>query len=87
MADITMCSGKNCSMKNRCFRYTATADKYRQSYFATPPINNGKCHYFWDNPQMTSKEIKENEFLTQSGVKSYIKKVKNFLHQKGFYDE
>lgn len=63
MADITMCFGGGCPMKEQCYRYTAKPDKYRQSYFVGLPylqlfFNNGEiidnedptqCQKFWDN--------------------------------------
>lgn len=49
MPDITMCKGDDCPKKNSCYRYTAKASEYRQSFFTDSPIKNGKCEYFWDN--------------------------------------
>lgn len=50
MADITMCTGKDCPMAKDCHRYTATPNNIRQSYFGKPPINsNKKCDYYWNN--------------------------------------
>ena len=49
MADITMCSGQGCDKKEQCYRYTAKADEFWQSYFTTPPIKDGECEYFWKN--------------------------------------
>ena len=46
MADITKCSGANCDLKDSCYRYTASEDLY-QSYFVTPPIQDGKCDFYW----------------------------------------
>jgi len=48
MADITMCSGKNCPLAETCYRYNATPSKFWQSYFTEPPIKNGKCEYYWE---------------------------------------
>lgn len=48
--DITMCSGKGCDFKERCFRYTAKPSE-RQTYFATPPLKEGKCDFFWGEVQ------------------------------------
>ena len=48
MADITKCTGENCPLKDRCYRFTAKADEYRQAYFGAPPIKEGKCEYFWE---------------------------------------
>ena len=64
MSDITMCRGKNnlgeCRKENFCYRFTATPDKYAQSYFVTAPFKFTKnlefpydtvtdCTYFWSN--------------------------------------
>lgn len=37
MPDIAMCPGKDCPLKETCFRHTAKPSAYRQSYFVTPP--------------------------------------------------
>lgn len=47
MADITMCDGKGCELKNTCYRFKAKANKYRQAYFAETPIKNNKCDQYW----------------------------------------
>lgn len=57
MADITMCGGKECPMKENCYRFTATPNEFRQSYFMIAPvilhITDGEhwhsCHNFWNN--------------------------------------
>jgi len=49
MADITMCSGEVCDLKDKCYRFTAPKSKFRQSYFCEPPIKDGKCDIYWDN--------------------------------------
>ena len=46
--DTTMCKGTNCHLKEQCYRFTANRSML-QSYFATPPIKDGKCSHFWDN--------------------------------------
>lgn len=55
MADITMCTGEECDRKDRCYRYTAPVNKYRQSYFNYPPIvkkmDGYSCEYFWNNEE------------------------------------
>lgn len=48
VTDITKCTGENCPFKDRCYRFTAKADEYRQAYFGEPPIKEGKCKYFWE---------------------------------------
>ena len=46
MPDITMCSGKNCPIREDCYRYTAK-ESYYQSYFMIPPYDMtiGSCEY------------------------------------------
>jgi hypothetical protein len=51
MSDITKCSGKECPHKETCYRFTATANKYRQSMFVNPPLQKDgesvKCNSYW----------------------------------------
>mgnify|MGYP003659851959 CR=1 len=47
MADITMCDGKGCELKETCYRYKAKPNEYMQSFFKEPPIENGECKYHW----------------------------------------
>jgi hypothetical protein len=47
MADIAMCQGDECPVKENCWRYMAPSDRF-QSYFATPPYTEEGCEYFWD---------------------------------------
>lgn len=47
-----MCKGEGCPKKNLCFRYTAEASPFRQSYFASTPVyedENGelKCDFYY----------------------------------------
>lgn len=49
MADITMCRGTKCPKKDTCFRYTATPDSQRQSYFIEAPygkVIGWDCMYY-----------------------------------------
>ena len=48
MPDITMCEGKECPIKETCYRHTADPNPYRQSYFMEIPYNlkEGKCDHF-----------------------------------------
>ena len=48
MADITMCEGKGCEIKDTCYRYKAKPNKHRQSYFMEPPIKDSVCEYYWN---------------------------------------
>ena len=45
MPDITMCRGGDCPHKEYCYRFTATANEFRQSYFTTPPYEGDGCGY------------------------------------------
>lgn len=47
MADITLCKGNNCPMKEQCKRYTSPHNPKYQSYFTESPIKDGKCDMFW----------------------------------------
>ena len=52
MADITMCEGEKCKLKEKCHRFTAKADGFRQSYFMNTPLNlDGSCNHFWNNKE------------------------------------
>ena len=46
MADITMCEGTDCPLKETCCRYKAEPTEHWQSYFVKPPFKNGKCDYY-----------------------------------------
>jgi hypothetical protein len=60
MADITMCSGDNCKIKDSCYRYTAKRS-FWQSMFKTPPLKeDGTCEMFWgDNADYIYGQLKE----------------------------
>ena len=47
MADISMCEGNGCEVKNTCYRFTAKPSEY-QSYFTPTPIENEGCEYYWN---------------------------------------
>lgn len=60
MTDITKCEGTNCPVKESCYRYTAKADIFRQSYFTEPPIKDGKCEMYWgENSQRIWDYLKD----------------------------
>lgn len=63
MADITMCSGRGCKQRNSCYRFTATACEFRQSYFAQVPMEkNGVCDYFWFTPYSGLTSSSDDDF-------------------------
>jgi hypothetical protein len=64
MPDITMCKGQVggiiCPYKDKCYRYTAEPNKYRQSFFVELPIKDAKCDYYWgDNAESIWNQLKE----------------------------
>ena len=63
MADITMCSGKDCPLKESCYRFTATPSEFRQSYFFQPPVIKGEeisCEMYWgDQANAIWKQLKD----------------------------
>ena len=48
MADITMCLGKGCQVRETCYRYTAPVDQYMQSVYTETPKTR-PCPHFWNN--------------------------------------
>ena len=48
MADITMCSGQECSAKDGCYRHTAPINEWRQSYFMKVPGKDESCEHYWN---------------------------------------
>ena len=59
MADITKCDGKDCPVKESCYRFTAKASDY-QYYFIESPIKDGKCEMYWEKQsEYTIKKIKD----------------------------
>ena len=47
MADSTMCMGRDCPLRDDCFRYRATPEPENQTYFMSPPFKDGACEMFW----------------------------------------
>lgn len=47
MPDICMCKGKNCPIKDKCYRHTASP-AFWQSWFVGSHYNKkaGECQYF-----------------------------------------
>ena len=64
MADIAMCKGDRCTMKETCYRYKAKVNEYGQSYFAEAPHkdkvdedNNTICGHYWEVDKIKSRGI------------------------------
>ena len=57
MPDISMCSNQFCPLKEKCYRFNAKPNEFRQSY-GMFEFKDGVCDYFWDiNPIKKSNEI------------------------------
>jgi hypothetical protein len=51
MADITLCKGGECPLKETCRRYTTPPNPERQWMFMTIPYDEGKCNMYWGENQ------------------------------------
>jgi len=48
MADITMCKGDYCELRETCYRYEAVPTPLWQSYFTKSPNSTSyDCKYYW----------------------------------------
>lgn len=53
--DGTMCTGESCPRKEFCYRHTARANEYRQSYFCKVPVEeDGSCTHYSCNGKAAS---------------------------------
>lgn len=66
MADITMCADHECTLKSKCYRYTAARNPFRQSFFTgtvrkerAEGATEDKCDYFWENNLKKPKNKKK----------------------------
>ena len=59
MADITMCSGTNCPRKKECYRFTAQANEYRQSWFCEPPFKIAENKFWGDANEGIFNQLKD----------------------------
>lgn len=53
-----MCTGKDCPLKETCFRYNAEPDNDWQSWFCETPFVEGECEHYVYNKQKTTKNEK-----------------------------
>jgi len=56
MPDISKCIGRQCEIKETCYRYTSKPSVHKQSYFSKLPLmlnENGEqeCEYYIDDKQ------------------------------------
>jgi len=62
MADITKCEDNLCPSKETCYRYTAAASEYRQSYGQFNREEDAyNCDYYWNNK--LNDKIDDKEFI------------------------
>jgi len=56
MPDMSMCEGTDCPLKETCYRYTAKANEFRQSYLFDVPFDKEKekCNFYWPTKIMTN---------------------------------
>lgn len=52
MTDICKCNDTQCTLKDKCYRYTSIADEHYQSWFAEPVRQGSECEYFVANGAM-----------------------------------
>ena len=62
MADITKCEDTLCPSKETCYRYTAPASEYYQSYGLFNREEDAiNCDMYWDNKP--NDKIDDKEFI------------------------
>jgi hypothetical protein len=57
VADVTMCKGTSCPLKDTCYRFTAPANEYWQSFFTDVPFDKDTefCDHFWEDTRNKPK--------------------------------
>lgn len=76
MPDIAMCTGGDCPLRDKCYRFLATPNSYLQSYIAVTPYVkvNGvvECKYFWkhdrERSSRTPDEPSSEDFSGETAV-------------------
>ena len=63
-ADISKCTGEDCLIKEKCYRFTASVGKVKQSYFFKPPFEIKDsvftCEMYWgENAESIWKQLKD----------------------------
>jgi hypothetical protein len=64
MADISMCPGTDCPVKEKCYRFTAPKSEYGQSYFFEAPgeteDDKFTCDMYWgENSESIWNHLKD----------------------------
>jgi len=70
MPDIAKCTGGDCPIKNKCYRFTLKPNEFRQSYFVSLPFkkvgDKVSCEMYWgENSQSIWNQL--NEILKGNG--------------------
>jgi len=47
MADISICEGEGCKIKETCYRFKAKPNEHWQAYIK-PDIKSNDCEHFWN---------------------------------------
>jgi hypothetical protein len=73
MADITLCKGGECPLKETCRRYTTPPNPERQWVFTTIPYDDSECDMYWginqDNFYDQLKKIVSSKTLPTIEIK------------------
>ena len=66
MSDICKCEGTGCPFRDSCYRFTAEANPYRQSYFMEVPLKwldasyklpvIPHCEEYWEYPRVVDSK-------------------------------
>ena len=83
MADITMCKGTKCLLKETCYRYTANKDMM-QSFFVDIPYKDDKCEYYW-NITKRKKLFPNSKPLNKEELEKLKKKARKYGVTKGYF--
>ena len=60
MPDISMCRSNTCSLKDNCYRFTATPSLFRQAYADFKYNEETKnCNHYWDNKEYEDEKRKD----------------------------
>jgi hypothetical protein len=51
MSDIAKCTGKDCKVKESCYRFTAPSSDFWQSWLKAI-VKDGKCDMYWNKCDM-----------------------------------
>ena len=62
MADITKCKGTGCRVREECYRFTAPANDYWQSWFEVVPVGDDEkgCDMMIDIGERNESSNKSN---------------------------